>query len=115
MTVYDATWLATYVGLPAPNDLVFACWEEAASLVDGYLNGGEWPSGSLTDPPSLLIPFEVIGRAVTEVGAELFHRKNTKNAVAQFATPDGSPFRIARDPLVAAYPILRPYMGGGFA
>ena len=54
-------------------------------------------------------------RAVLEVGSELFHRRNAPNGVAQFAALDGAPIRVARDPMVAARPLLSPYLGGGFA
>lgn len=104
----DDVRLAEYVGLPGgPTAFVTQCARDAAELVATWL--GEW---SALDPG---VPFDVLDRAILEVGAELFHRKNTKNAVAQFATPDGSPVRIARDPMVAAYPLLRPWIGGGFA
>jgi len=35
--------------------------------------------------------------------------------VAQFTTLDGSAIRIARDPMVGAYPLLRRYVGWGIA
>ena len=58
-------------------------------------------------------------RVIRRIGqaAELYHRKNTKNGIAQFAVPDmASPIRIARDPMVAAYPILNRFlMRGGLA
>lgn len=105
-----------YVGLPAPATpdavpaLVTRCASAASELVWAWLNGTDWRySGDVPASMSL------IDRAILEVAAELYHRKNTKNAVAQFASPDGSPVRIARDPMVAAYPILRQLVGGGFA
>lgn len=110
MAMTGAGGLAEYVGLPAATQFTDECDAEAQALVAGFLGV----------PPSQVywsedIPIEVVARAVLEVAAELFHRKNTKNAVAQFASPDGAPVRIARDPMVAAYPLLRPWVGGGFA
>lgn len=105
--------LAIYVGLPSATTTVQNCWFQATALVDKYIEGLTVTSVPIEGV--VTIPREVVDRARIEVGAELFHRKNTKNAVAQFATPDGNPVRIARDPMVAAYPLLRPYVGGGFA
>lgn len=103
--------LATYVGLPSANALVDRCLAEAAALVDGFLTG----ETIRFEGQTVGVPWRLVDRAKLEVGAELYHRKNTKNAVAQFATPDGQPIRIARDPMVAAYPLLKPFMRGGFA
>lgn len=61
------------------------------------------------------VPVEIINQAVTEVAAELFNRKNAKNGVMQFASADGAAVRIARDPMVAARPILQPFTGFGIA
>lgn len=99
MTAED---LAAYVGAPNGNPLLQPSWETAVELVDAYVGEHE-------------VPAKVKARAYLEVGAELWHRKNTKNAVAQFAIPDAEPIRIARDPMVAAYPLLRRYLPGGFA
>jgi len=33
--------------------------------------------------------------------------------VAQFASMDGTPVRVARDPMIAVYPLLQPYVGYG--
>lgn len=116
--------LMEYVGLPAPTgpdgqepvpEFVSLCADEASALVYMWLKAHgidryDWPPF-----PDDNYEWLVLIRAELEVGAELYHRKNTKNAVAQFASPDGSPVRIARDPMVAAYPLLRQLVGGGFA
>lgn len=95
--------LFEYVGAgDSQTAFVSECWDEALALVSAYV-------GAAVVPPVIL------SRATLEVGAELFHRRATKNGVAQFATPDASPIRIARDPMIAAYPILDRYVGGGFA
>lgn len=95
--------LLEYVGAK-DTALPFAttCATDAASLVDTYVG-------------TVVIPIEILDRAVLEVGAELFHRKSAKNGIAQFAATDGAPVRIARDPMVAAYPLLDRFMSGGFA
>lgn len=99
----DATDLQTYVNAAGGDtEFIEQCWAQAVTLVAGYVGLS-------------VVPADVQDRATLEVGAELFHRKSTKNGVAQFATPDGNPVRVARDPMVAAYPLLGRYVGGGFA
>lgn len=102
--------LLAYVG---SNDSATAAasQEAAVELVDAYLSG--W----FTESPQVVIPPSVLDRAYLEVAAELFHRKSTRNGVAQFATADTmAPIRINRDPLSPARPILAPYLlRGGFA
>ena len=64
----------------------------------------------------MTIPEAVLRRAILEVGSELFHRRQAPNGFPQFATPDGGQAqRIARDPMVAARPILAPFLPMGFA
>lgn len=47
-------------------------------------------------------------RAVLEVAADLFHRRNAPNGITnQFDIADGQPLRISRDPMAPAYKILR--------
>ena len=96
--------LSAYVGAgTADAEFVAACEAEATALVGAYVG-------------TALVPYEVLGRAVLEVGSELFHRRSAPNGVAQFGTLDGAaPIRVARDPMVGAYPLLARYVGGGFA
>jgi hypothetical protein len=59
---------------------------------------------------------DVLLRAKIECGSELFHRRSAPNGIAQFATLDGgSAVRVARDPMIGAYPLLTPYVGLGVA
>lgn len=95
--------LRTYVGAPASDDaFVAACLEQATSLVTQYVSFAT-------------VPADIVSRATLECGSELFHRRSAPNGIAQFATPDSAPIRVARDPMVGAYPILRPWVAGGFA
>jgi hypothetical protein len=99
-----AAQLKTYVGAP-DSDLTFvtACWDEAVVLVTKFV-------GTATVPATALL------RARIECGSELFHRRSAPNGIAQFATLDGgSAVRVARDPMIAAYPILTPWVGQGIA
>ncbi|MCX4577945.1 hypothetical protein OHB41_33130 [Streptomyces sp. NBC_01571] len=74
------------------------CWTEAVALVTAYV-------GSQT------VPQTILDRAALETGSELFHRRSAPNGVAQFAiSPDVAPIRVARDPMVGAYPLLKKYM-----
>lgn len=57
------------------------------------------------------VPTHVHDQAVLIASSELFHRRSAPNGVAQFASMDGSPVRIARDPMGAVYPLLQPYVG----
>ena len=86
------------------DDLEFiqSCEYQAQDLVDGYVG-------------SAIVPLTILERAYLEVGSELFHRRSAPNGVAQFTTLDGSAIRIARDPMVGAYPLLRRYVGWGIA
>lgn len=94
----DANDLKTFVGAPETDtDFVNACWQEAELLVDAFIGSSDVPS-------------QVRDRAVMETGSELFHRRQAPNGIAQFSTLDGSPIRIARDPMVGAYTILRPWV-----
>jgi len=61
------------------------------------------------------VPPVVLDRAIKEVGSELFHRRQAPGGVAQFAGLDGAPIRVARDPMVSAYPILARHVGPAIA
>lgn len=82
------------------NDYVDQCWEEAVALVDTFIGSHDLPTSVRT-------------RAYLECGSELFHRRSAPMGVSQFASLDGTAVRVARDPLVGVYPILRPYIGLG--
>ena len=96
--------LKAYVGAPDSDDtFVAACWDEASALIAKFV-------GTKTVPATVLL------RAKIECGSELFHRRSAPNGIAQFATLDGgSAVRVARDPMIAAYPLLTPYTGLGLA
>jgi hypothetical protein len=102
MAVYDG--LKAYVGAPdSDNDFVSDCWTQAHTLVDLFCG-------------TTVVPAYVLTRAKIECGSELYHRRSAPNGIAQFATLDGgSAVRVARDPMVGAYPLLMPYVGMGIA
>lgn len=95
--------LARYVG-SSRHDFMETCWAEGASMVDGYI-------GSYAQR----VPAAVRERAILEVGAELFHRRQAPGGITQFAAEGGAPVRMARDPMLGAYPLLNRFLPGGFA
>lgn len=99
----DATSLSGYVSA-APGDTPFVveCWAQATTLVTRQIG-------------SASVPDEIKDLAIREVGADLFHRRRTRNGIASFAGDDMTPIRVTRDPMKAAEPILAPWLPGGFA
>lgn len=92
--------LAGYLGetSAAEAPLIAECEESALELVTQHVGGAT-------------VPDSVLRVAVREVGADLFHRRKSRNGVTTFAGGEGvTPIRLNRDPLTAAYPILRPYL-----
>lgn len=57
------------------------------------------------------VPSAVLDQAVLVTASEVFHRRSAPNGIAQFASFDGAPVRVAKDPMNAAYAILKPYCG----
>jgi hypothetical protein len=105
-----ATTLAQYVGAKDGRDEEFIkeCEAEATEMVQNHVRNNIRPDVEL--PPVIR------ARAIREVGADLFFRRNARNGVAGFDGAEGSqPVRIARDPMAAAYATLRPYMKPGIA
>lgn len=94
--------LRGYVSATEADDAFLdKCVAEAVALVEAYVADVE-------------VPEAIEDRAVLEVGSELYHRRQAPNGVAQFGLELGSaPVRIARDPMVGAYPLLSPFMGPG--
>ncbi|MBD8466794.1 hypothetical protein IFU30_10995 [Plantibacter sp. CFBP 8798] len=99
-----ATALLKYVN-GSSSDLPFAetCWDQASALVSQHVR-------------SAVVPDSIVERATLEVGSELYHRRQAPNGIATFGGMDGGQaIRVARDPMVGAYPILAPFLGLGFA
>lgn len=105
-----ATWtdLKEFIGSGnAKDEMVQACFEQAVALVTRA--NRVWDTTTKTFVTSAA-PTTIVDRAVLAVGAELFNQSRAKNGVAQFAGLDEQPIRIARDPMVAAYPLLSPWV-----
>jgi hypothetical protein len=76
----------------------------ATEMVHHFIGGADNP---------FKVPGSVVARAVLEVGADLYYRKASRNGVVGLDSVEAQPFRIARDPMTAAYPLLRPYLVTG--
>lgn len=83
-------------------DYVGACVDEATALVGQAIG-------------TIDVPAAVRSRAIIEAGSELFHRMQAPSGITQFAGLDGTPMRMARDPMVGARAILAPFLPLGFA
>ena len=94
-----ASALGRYVGDVPQTDYLKECISVAWLSVNHFVG-------------TAVIPPYILDRAVLEVAAELYHRKNAPNGIKSYADAfDGaSAIRVARDALVAARPLLTPYM-----
>lgn len=94
----DWTDLKAYVGASDIDDaFVEDCYLTAKDLIATYVKSAK-------------VPAQVLKRCYLEVGSELYHRRSAPMGVSQYATYDGAPIRIARDPLIGVYPLLNRYM-----
>ncbi|MDY5127461.1 MULTISPECIES: hypothetical protein [unclassified Actinotignum] len=74
---------------------------QACALLEGYTRAA-------------VIPPAILELAALEVARELHTRLSAPGGIySPFG--EGAPVRLARDPLTPAYPIIAPYMKGGFA
>ena len=89
-----------YVGTDETGDFINSCLTAGHELVDKYQR-------------STTVPNQVHVQAVLMTASEIFHRRSAPNGIAQFASMDGSPVRVARDPMTPAYALLLPYVGYG--
>lgn len=75
------------------------CFDDATELVNDYV--GE-----------VYVPEARLALAILKTGAELYSQRDAPQGVSQFSDVNNNPVRVARDPLVAAKPILRKYVIG---
>lgn len=102
LTQYVTSGAHTVSGVDSA--FIQACLGEAVALVDN-----ECGTAKAT------VPLAVLHRCYIEVGSELYNRRSAPNGISQFSAMDGSAIRVARDPMVAARPMLTPFLPGGFA
>lgn len=101
-TTDEATDLAWYVAATG-DDLPYAAESEvtATQMVTDFIGGAANPFG---------VPRVVVARAVLEVGADLYYRKASRNGTVTLGGVEPQMFRLNRDPMAAAYPLLRRYL-----
>lgn len=88
-----------YVGTDEDSDFVEQALDAGKQLVNAYIGNIE------------TVPHEVHIQAILICASEIFHRRSAPNGVAQFASMDGSPIRVAKDPMNAVYPLLQRFVG----
>jgi hypothetical protein len=93
--------LQAYIGTEETGDFIDSCLTAGESLVENYVGEVE------------TVPTTIVDQATLIVASELFHRRSAPNGIAQFASMDGQPVRMGRDPMAAAYPLLLPFVGYG--
>lgn len=98
ITVAD---LQAYVGTDETGTFMTSCVTFANQHVGNYVGAVD------------TVPSEVMHQAKLIVASEMFHRRSAPNGIAQFASMDGSPVRVAKDPMSSVYNLLLPYVGYG--
>jgi hypothetical protein len=93
--------LQAYIGTEETGSFIQGCLDSGVALVNNYVGEIE------------TVPTDIADQAVLICASELFHRRSAPNGIAQFASMDGSPVRVAKDPMGAVYPLLLPYVGYG--
>jgi hypothetical protein len=91
--------LQAYIGTDETGDFITTCLTAGTKLVENYI--GEVVS----------VPESIKDQSVLIASSELFHRRSAPNGIAQFASMDGQPVRVGKDPLAAVYPLLQPFVG----
>lgn len=91
--------LQQYIGTDETGSFIESCLSASNAHVGNYI-------GSVNT-----VPNDVHKQALLICASELFHRRSAPNGIAQFASMDGSPIRVGKDPMTAVYPLLLPYVG----
>lgn len=92
--------LQAYIGTEETGEFIEECLDAGKALVNNYIGEGEVPS-------------HIRYQAELIASSELFHRRSAPNGIAQFASMDGQPVRMGKDPMTAVYPLLLPFVGYG--
>jgi hypothetical protein len=101
MSAVTLAELQAYIGTDETGSFIESCLSAGNAHVGNYI--GEIDT----------VPNEIHRQAILICASELFHRRSAPNGIAQFASMDGSPVRVAKDPMGAVYPLLLPYVGYG--
>lgn len=99
MSAVTLSDLQSYIGTEEDSDFIQSCLSAANALVGNYIGAVD------------TVPNDVHEQSILITASELFHRRSAPNGIAQFASMDGSPIRMGRDPMAACYPILQPFTG----
>ena len=99
MTIVTLEEFQAYVGTDETGEFVQSCLDAGHNLVSNYIGTIE------------TVPNEVQVQSILICSSELFHRRSAPNGVAQFASFDGAPIRVAKDPMNAVYSLLQRYVG----
>lgn len=91
--------LQSYIGTDETGDFIQSCLDSGTALVAKYI-------GDI-----VTVPEDIQDQSVLIASSELFHRRSAPNGIAQFASMDGQPMRMGKDPMSAVYPLLLPYVG----
>lgn len=96
--------LADHLGDLPVTDALHECVALAAESVTHYTRSADVPPATLS-------------RAVVLVAAEHWHTREAPGGVRAVMDSEGgvTPIRVGRDPMAAARPLLRPYVGLAFA
>lgn len=86
--------------------------DETGTFIESCLSAGNAHVGNYIGDVNI-VPNEIHNQAILICASELFHRRSAPNGIAQFASMDGSPIRVGKDPMTAVYPLLQPYVGYG--
>ena len=92
--------LQAYIGTEETGEFIEECLDAGKALVNNYIGEGEVPS-------------HIRYQAELIASSELFHRRSAPNGISQFASMDGQPVRMGKDPMTAVYPLLLPFVGYG--
>lgn len=93
--------LRAYIGTDEVSDFIDDCLSAGNALVGNYIGDID------------TVPHAVHDQAVLICASELYHRRSAPNGIAQFASMDGSPIRVGKDPMTAVYPLLLPFVNYG--
>lgn len=96
------TWETLKTHLRAGEDddeFIERCFDDATDLVSDYV-GDKY------------VPASRLALAILKTGSELYSQRDAPSGISQFSDMNSNPVRVARDPLVAAKPLLRKYVIG---
>jgi hypothetical protein len=99
MSTVTLAQLQAYIGTDETGDFINSCLTAGNAHVGNYI--GEVDT----------VPNEIHRQAILICASELYHRRSAPNGTAQFASMDGTPIRVNKDPMVSVYPLLLPYVG----